>query len=92
MKPALIIEKVKQLEKSILKQRRTSNTTKYQVASLFANIEKQLKYRIPTPPINVSEDGHKFECPTCGKKFDSEDIADDFNVCYICGQVWKEIE
>ena len=30
------------------------------------------------------------ECPSCGTAFDSEDTVDDFNLCYICGQRWKE--
>lgn len=41
---------------------------------------------------NKSDDGHKFECPRCGTKFDSEDTVDDFNLCYICGQRWKDTE
>ena len=74
----------------MVKERTNDPKTKYQVVSMFRDISKQIKYRIPTPPIDISEDRHKFKCPTCETLFDSDDVAEDFNVCYICGQVWKE--
>ena len=49
-----------------------------------------ISYRIPKAPIDISDDGHKFTCSRCKTKFDSEDRLEDFDVCPICGQVWKE--
>ena len=80
------------LRKVTLKQKDSDIKTKYQVVSMFKYLQKLIKYQVPTPPINVGDDGHQFECPTCGTKFDSEDTVDDFNLCYICGQRWKENE
>ena len=85
-------EKLVKLEKSVIHSKRDDMKTKYQVASMFRYLRKLIKYQIPTPPINISEDGHKFECPSCGTQFDSEDTVDDFYLCYICGQRWKERE
>lgn len=83
-------DKLIKLEKNTIRSKIDDNQTKYQVVSMFRYLRKLIKYQIPTPPINVSEDGHKFECPNCGTKFDSEDTADDFYGCYICLQRWKE--
>ena len=90
MKPDEMIKKLSQLEKAVIHSKNDDIKTKYQVASMFRYLQKLIKYQVPTPPINVSDDGHKFECPTCGTSFDSEDTVDDFNLCYICGQRWKE--
>jgi len=81
------------MEKSVLKEKSNDTKTKYLTVSMFHDISRQLGYRVPKPPINVSPDGHHFECPTCGTKFEAlEDGPDEFNVCYICGQLWKEFE
>lgn len=90
MKPNEMMKKLEQLEKNVRKSKRDDVKTKYQVITLFRYLRELIQYQVPTPPINVSEDGHKFECPTCGTKFDSEDTVEDFNLCYICGQRWKE--
>ena len=90
MTPEAMTEKLEHLEKCVLRSRRDDVKTKYQVISLFREMRKLIKCQVPTPPINVSEDRHKFECRTCGTKFDSEDTVDEFNLCYICGQRWKE--
>lgn len=85
-----MMQKLSQLEKNVLRLKTYDAKTKYQVVSMFRYLKKLIQYQVPTPPINVSEDGHKFECPRCGTAFDSEDTVDDFNLCYICGQRWKE--
>ena len=77
------------LERNVLRSKTDDNKTKYQVVAMFRYLKELIRYQVPTPPVNVSEDGHKFECPTCGTAFDSEDHVDDFNLCYICGQRWK---
>ncbi len=93
MNPQEIINKLKLMEKSVLKERSNDIKTKYQTVSMFHDISRELGYRIPKPPIEVSDDRHHFKCPTCGANFDAgTDDVDDFNVCYICGQVWKEVE
>lgn len=92
MKPEEVLRRVELLERNIIKQRHTDIKTKYQTLTMFKNIKKYVSYQIIKPPINVSEDGHKFECPTCHTKFDSENIADEFYLCYICGQRFKEEE
>lgn len=92
MTPNEMIDKLSQLEKQTIRLKNNDVKTKYQVVSMFRYLQKLIRYQVPTPPINVSDDGHKFECPRCGTKFDSEDTVDDFNLCYICGQRWKEEE
>lgn len=57
---------------------------------LFKELKEDISYQVPMKPIEVSEDGHKFTCPRCKTKFDSEDTVDDFNGCYICLQKWKK--
>ena len=90
MSPEEMTNKLTQLEKQTIRLKDSDNQTKFQVVSMFRYLKKLIRYQVPTPPVNVSEDGHQFECPTCGTKFDSEDTVDDFNLCYICGQRWKE--
>ena len=92
MTPDEMIKKLSQLEKAVIHNKSDDIKTKYQVVSMFKYLQKLIRYQVPTPPINVSGDGHQFECPTCGTKFDSEDTVDDFNLCYICGQRWREEE
>lgn len=91
MTPKELINKLKQLEKNVLKEKTNDTKTKYLTVSMFHDISRELKYRVPTPPIEISEDRHHFVCPTCKTEFDAGlDKPEDFNVCYICGQVWKE--
>ena len=90
MTPQEMTNRLIKLEKNVTRSKSDDNKTKYQVITLFRELRKMIKYQVPTPPINVSEDGHKFECPTCGTAFDSEDHVDDFYGCYICLQRWKE--
>lgn len=90
MKPEGMMKKLEQLEKNVLKSKTDDSKTKYQVVSMFRYIKKLIQYQVPMPPVNVSEDGHHFECARCGTKFDSEDHVDDFSGCYICLQRWKE--
>lgn len=92
MTPQESINKLEAIRKIIMANPRADRKTKMQVLSLFANVESFIEYRIPKPPIDVSEDYHKFTCSKCKTKFDSEDNYFDFNVCPICGQVWKEIK
>lgn len=77
------------IERTIRRSKQTDTVTKFQVAKLFAYVRKLIDYQIPEPPVDVSEDGHKFTCPNCGTAFDSEDTVEEFNLCYICGKRWK---
>ena len=92
MKPQEMMSMISALEKIILHLKNKDTVTKYKTLTLFKEIRKLIEYQVPEPPINVSEDGHKFECPKCHAKFDSEDTADDFYLCYLCGKRWKEEE
>ena len=92
MKPEEMMDKLVKLEKNVIHSKSDDIQTKYQVASMFRYLRKLIRYQVPTPPVNVSEDGHKFDCPTCGTRFDSEDTVEEFNLCYICGQRWKEAQ
>ena len=92
MKPEGMLKKLEQLEKNVLKSKNDDAKTKYQVVSMFRCIKKLILYQVPMPPVNVSEDGHHFECARCGTKFDSEDHVNDFSGCYVCLQRWKEEE
>lgn len=87
MKPS---EKIATLDK--LQKRLNTNdmATRRMVMILFKELKEDISYQVPMKPIEVSEDGHKFTCPRCKTKFDSEDHVDDFNGCYICLQRWKE--
>lgn len=87
-----LIRKLELLEKEVIKQRNNDPKTKYTTVAFFHDISKHLKYRVPTPPIDIQENRHVFRCPSCGTLFEAEnDFPEDFNVCYVCGQVWKEI-
>ena len=88
--PHEMMARLSALEKNVMRSKTDDAQTKYQVVAMFRYLKKLIQYQVPTPPVNVSEDGHKFECPTCGTAFDSEDTVDDFYLCYICGQRWKE--
>ena len=90
MMPHEMMARLTALEKNVMRSKTDDAQTKYQVVAMFRYMKKLIQYQVPTPPVNVSEDGHKFECPTCGTAFDSEDTVEDFNLCYICGQRWKE--
>ena len=92
MSPEEMTNKLTQLEKQTIRLKNNDNQTKFQVVSMFRYLKKLIRYQVPTPPINVSDEGHKFECPRCGTKFETEDVVDDFNGCYICLQRWKEVK
>lgn len=92
MKPEEVLRRTEALERQVLKGRSTDAKTKYMTILYFKQIKELLKYRIPTPPINISEDGHLFDCPRCGEKFETEGdwTAEDFIFCPSCGQQFKE--
>lgn len=92
MTPDEMIKKLSQLEKAVIHNKSDDIKTKYQVVSMFRYLRKLIQYQAPMMPINISDDRHKFECPRCGTKFDSEDTVEDFYLCYVCGQRWKENE
>lgn len=71
-------------------RRSMDTSTRYKVRYMFNYITKLIEYQIPQAPVNVDDDGHKFECPRCKTAFDTDDVVDDFNLCYICGQRWKD--
>ena len=90
MKPEEMINRLDLMERNVLRSKTDDTKTKYQVVSMFKYIKKLIMYQKPMPPINVSEDGHHFECPRCHTKFETEDHVEDFNGCHICLQRWKE--
>lgn len=93
MSPEELIGKLKIMERTVLKEKSNDTKTKYLTVAMFHDICRELQYRVPTPPIDLSWDRHHFRCPTCKTVFDAgTDDVDDFNVCYICGQVWKEVK
>lgn len=92
MKAEEITDRLIRLEKNVRRSKHDDNQTKYQTIALFRDIRGLIEYQIPMPPINVSEDGHQFECPHCHTQFESKDHADDFIGCHICLQRWKERE
>lgn len=90
MTPKEMSDKLSKLEKAVIHRKDQDTKTKYQVASMFRYLKKLIAYQEPMKPINISDNGHKFECPRCHTAFDSEDTFDQFNGCYICLQRWKE--
>ena len=90
MTPKEMTDKLSKLEKAVIHRKDSDIKTKYQVASMFRYLKQLIAYQEPIPPINISDNGHKFECPRCHTAFESEDTYEDFNLCYICGQRWKE--
>ena len=90
MTPKEVLNKLKKIETAVITSGYRDIKTKREIRILFNYIKKLITYQIPNRPINISDDRHKFECPTCHTKFDSEDVVDDFYICYICGQRWKE--
>ena len=90
MTPQWIKNKLHELGTAVVRKQNEDYKTKLMVSKMFKYLEELVDYQIPTKPINISEDGHKFECPKCHTAFDSEDTYEDFNLCYICGQRWKE--
>lgn len=92
MKPEEVLKWLDKIEKAIVNNGYFDILTKRHIKTMFQYIRKLIKHQIPERPINISDDGHKFECPSCHTKFDSEDHVDDFNGCYICLKRWKEEE
>lgn len=66
--------------------------TKFQIRYMFKYADKLMRYQIPMPPVNVDEDGHYFECNRCKQAFRSEFTAEDFILCPLCGQRFRERE
>ena len=92
MTPEEMMARLVKLEKNVIRSKTEDNQTKYQVVTLFRYLRELIQYQVPTPPVDVSDDGHKFTCKTCGTRFDSEDTVDEFYLCYVCGQRWKKKE
>lgn len=92
MTPEWIREKLHHLGTAVIQRKDNDYKTKLQVSRMFKYINQLIDYQIPRKPINISDDGHKFECPKCHTAFDSEDTYEDFNLCYVCGQRWKEVD
>ena len=90
MTPQEMKNKLHQLGTSVVRKQDQDYKTKLQVSRMFKYINKLIDYQVPMKPIHISDDGHKFECPKCHTAFDSEDTYEDFNLCYSCGQRWKE--
>lgn len=89
MNPEEVYKQVDSLEKETRRRRTADIKTQRFLLMLYPSIKKLVKYQVPTPPVQISDDHHHFTCPTCKTRFESEDTAEDFAVCYICGQRWK---
>ena len=87
-----VIYELKSIRNNIVMKRKKDTRTKNLVNKLFNKAISYLEYQKPMPAINVSNNGHYFECPRCHTKFESEDTVDMFNGCYVCLQRWKEEE
>ena len=92
MTPKEMKDKLHHLGTIVIQNKNNAYKTKLQVSRMFKYINTLIDYQIPIKPINISDDGHKFECPKCHTAFDSEDTYEDFNLCYVCGQRWKEVD
>ena len=92
MTPKEMKDKLHHLGTIVIQNKNNDYKTKLQVSRMFKYINTLIVYQIPIKPINISDDGHKFECPKCHTAFDSEDTYEDFNLCYVCGQRWKEVD
>lgn len=92
MTPKEMKDKLHHLGTIVIQNKNNDYKTKLQVSRMFKYINTLIDYQIPIKPVNISDDGHKFECPKCHTAFDSEDTYEDFNLCYVCGQRWKEVD
>lgn len=92
MTPKEMKDRLHHLGTIVIQNKNNDYKTKLQVSRMFKYINTLIDYQIPIKPINISDDGHKFECPKCHTAFDSEDTYEDFNLCYVCGQRWKEVD
>lgn len=95
MNASKILSDLIAIENQIIKKKSGGVKTKYKIITLFRDTKNLIEYRIPKSPIAVSNDGHEFTCPRCGTQFkteSNEDTVDDFDVCYVCGQLFKEVE
>ena len=92
MTPKEMKDRLQHLGTIVIQNKNNDYKTKLQVSRMFKYINTLIDYQIPIKPINISDDGHKFECPKCHTAFDSEDTYEDFNLCYVCGQRWKEVD
>lgn len=92
MTPKEMKDKLHHLGTIVIQNKNNDYKTKLQVSRMFKYINTLIDYQIPIKPVNISDNGHKFECPKCHTAFDSEDTYEDFNLCYVCGQRWKEVD
>ena len=92
MTPKEMKDRLHHLGTIVIQNKNNDYKTKLQVSRMFKYINTLIDHQIPIKPINISDDGHKFECPKCHTAFDSEDTYEDFNLCYVCGQRWKEVD
>lgn len=90
MEAEKLLSNINALETTMCHKRYNDAKTKYQLITLFRGIKDCVQYRIPTPPINVSEDERYFQCPRCEMMYETElDYkAKDFNCCPNCGQLF----
>lgn len=66
--------------------------TRKQISYLFDDIRTCVSYRMPMKPVKLDTDGHSFKCPRCGTVFEcgDDETVDDFDLCYVCWQLWKD--
>lgn len=64
---------------------------KYESKVIIMNIRKYLELQVAKKPIDISEDGMSFRCPTCGILMESEGGTwEAYDFCDICGQRFKD--
>ena len=84
-----VLSKINSIEQQILDNKKGNVNTKYQIIALFKHVKEAIGYRIEKHPIDISEDGKKFRCPTCNTFMELDDMNltyELFEFCPLCGQ------
>lgn len=93
MKVNDVLIKLTLIEKQITSQKKNDPKTKFQIISLFKDVKKYMSYRIPMEPLKLDDDGKIFRCPRCNTVIEAEEgTVNDFDLCYVCGQLFRELE
>lgn len=86
-----LLEKLNDYEAVMMSLSGKNLQKKYENVRIFSSIREVLNYQIAKKPINISEDGMVFQCPTCKTIMESEDGTwDKYDFCDICGQRFKD--
>jgi uncharacterized C2H2 Zn-finger protein len=86
-----VYKKIVLIEKGAQVQKTKSMKEKYKIINLLRSAEDLISYRIPIQPDVLSDDGRIFRCPKCNTTLEAEEgTYADFDLCYVCGQLWKK--